>query len=105
MKKYDHVTPIIKDPQWLAVKDKYTFEECITVFFFFSFFTHCLWHLQAIMGTYWISPAHFWCRHLMFFYIMAAILAHVVPSELPSHEDTKAVGYGKHEGNFKPLGK
>ena len=33
LRKYDHVTPviIIKDLQWMTVKDKYAFEKCITM--------------------------------------------------------------------------
>ena len=32
LKKYDHVTPILKDLQWLTVQNKYTFEKCTTMY-------------------------------------------------------------------------
>ncbi len=31
-RKYDHVTPIIKELEWLIVKDKYYLEKCTTVY-------------------------------------------------------------------------
>ena len=31
-RKYDHVTPIIKELEWLTVKDKYYLEKCTTVY-------------------------------------------------------------------------
>lgn len=31
-KIYDHVTPILKELNWLTVKDKYTFEKCTNVY-------------------------------------------------------------------------
>ena len=31
-RKFDHVTPIMKELEWLTVKDKYYFEKCITVY-------------------------------------------------------------------------
>ena len=30
--KYDHVTPIIKELQWMTIKDKFIFEKCITMY-------------------------------------------------------------------------
>lgn len=31
-RKYNHVTPIIKELEWLTVKDKYCLEKCTTVY-------------------------------------------------------------------------
>ena len=31
-RKYDHVTPIMKELKWLTIKDKYLFEKCFTVY-------------------------------------------------------------------------
>ena len=32
LRKYDHVTPVPKDLQWMAVNDKYAFQKCLTMY-------------------------------------------------------------------------
>ncbi len=32
LREYDYVTPTSKYLQWMTVKDKYTFEKCITMY-------------------------------------------------------------------------
>ena len=50
--KYDHVTPLIKELQWMTIKDKYVYEKCIIMFKALNgMYPECLLKFSTVGGT------------------------------------------------------